>query len=86
MEHHTPPSFQALEFNCPLCGAYCKQIWLDVKRHFPARSVIDGKQLAVSQCTRCNKMTYWLDRVMVSTVSESSALPDRDRPDEIKHD
>jgi hypothetical protein len=71
MEQFAPPSFQAAAFNCPLCGAYCRQIWLDARRHYPSGAAVDGKELTISQCTRCNKMTYWLDGKLSPPSEES---------------
>jgi len=75
MDHHTPPGFQADEFNCPLCGAYSEQIWLTVPRQYPPGAVIDGKELRIAQCTRCNKLTFWLEGRMLSTASKRAPLP-----------
>lgn len=86
MVHYTPPSFQASAFNCPLCGAHSKQIWLDVKRHYPAGGVIGGKELTIAQCTHCNKLTFWLDRAMLAPASESVPFPNPHQNDEIKQD
>jgi hypothetical protein len=71
MVNHSPPRFQAPAFDCPLCGAYSKQIWLDVLSHYPAKAVIDGKELRIAQCTGCNKLTFWLDGRMLPPASES---------------
>jgi transcription elongation factor Elf1 len=75
MDHHTPPRFQAEAFNCPLCGAYSKQIWLDAQRHYPTGAAIAGKELRIAQCTRCNKLTFWLDGKMLPGAPESAAFP-----------
>jgi transcription elongation factor Elf1 len=64
MAYGVSPSFLAAAFNCPLCGAYSRHIWLKAPGSDPTGAVIDGKELAVAQCTRCNKLTYWLDGKM----------------------
>ena len=86
MVDHIPPRFQATAFSCPLCGAYSKQIWLNVQRHYPTRAVIDGKELRIAQCTSCNKMTFWLDGRMLPSASGSASFNNPDQPDEIKQD
>jgi hypothetical protein len=86
MVDHIPPRFQAAAFSCPLCGAYSKQIWLNVQRHYPTRAVIDGKELRIAQCTSCNKMTFWLDGRMLPHASGSASFNNSDQPDEIKQD
>ena len=87
MVHHTPPRFQAAAFNCPLCRAYSKQIWLNMQRHYPTRAVIDGKELRIAQCTSCNKMTFWLDgKMLPPPASGSASFHNPDQPDESKQD
>ena len=86
MVHHTPPKFQAAAFNCPLCRAYSKQIWLNMQRHYPTRAVIDGKELRIAQCISCNKMTFWLDGTMLPPDSGSVPFPSPDQPDEFEQD
>ena len=76
-------SSRASASKCPLCGADSKQSWLDV---LPSEPVIEGKQLKISQCTRCNKLTYWLDGRILSHAPTSGPLPGSDRSDEIKQD
>ncbi|HYA41213.1 MAG TPA: hypothetical protein VEF34_07915 [Syntrophobacteraceae bacterium] len=71
MVHHAPPKFLAPEFDCPLCGVYSKQNWLDVPGHYPAKVQIDGKELRIAQCTRCNKLTFWVDGRMLPAGSKS---------------
>ena len=86
MAHDVPPKFEAPAFNCPRCGTYSKQMWLDVQRHYPTKAAIDGKELRMAQCTTCNKMTFWLDGKMLSPDSLSAPSHDPDQADEIKKD
>jgi len=86
MADYAPPRFEAAEFNCPLCGAQSKQIWLNVQKHYPTKALLDGKELRIAQCTSCNKMTFWLEGRMLSPASLSASFHDPDRPDEINQD
>jgi len=86
MVDHAPPQFEAAAFNCPLCGAYSRQIWLDVQRHYRTAAVTCGKELRIAQCTRCNKLTFWLDGRLLSSDSGNAPLHNPDQPEEIKQD
>ena len=66
MDRHAPPEFLAPEFECPLCGANSRQMWLGAKKQHAAKTAIEGKELRIAQCTNCNKLTFWLDGKMVS--------------------
>ena len=65
------PGYRAPAFKCPLCGAYSEQRWLDVKSGDPSGIAVEGKELKIAQCTRCNKLTYWLDGKMLPAASRS---------------
>ena len=75
MDHNAPPEFLAPEFDCPLCGARSRQMWLDVKKQYPTRTAIGGKELRIAQCTNCNKLTFWLDGRMMSPSVNNSEQP-----------
>jgi hypothetical protein len=57
-----------------------------MQRHYPTKAVIDGKELRIAQCTSCNKMTFWLDGMMLPPDSGSVPFPNPDQPDEFEQD
>ena len=79
--YDNPPNSQVSAFKCPLCGADSKQSWLDV---LPSRTVIEGKELKIAQCTHCNKLTYWLDGKILSHAPASGPSPGSDQSDKNK--
>lgn len=70
-------------FNCPLCGAYASQQWVDLVQD-PTES--RGGRLQSCVCRRCKEYSIWHRRRMVYPTSGAAPFPNTDLPDEIQAD
>ena len=67
MAEHINPEMNKEAFNCPICGAYAKQIWSYAYGYEKRHSEIHGNQkstgnideFAFSRCTHCNNNSIW---------------------------
>lgn len=86
MNPYTPPTYSASAFNCPLCGAYSRQVW------YTAGLIIRGDyqgsvdKVYLVNCHHCNKYTIWVDEKLVYPFSGTAPLPNADMPEDVRLD
>ncbi len=81
------PSYDLSSFNCPLCGAFAKQIWTQVNvRNDSEKYYASLGNIVMAVCSHCGDKTIWLNKVMIYPHSATAPLPNNDMPDDVKKD
>lgn len=80
-DKYFPPTFQAENFHCILCGVYAKQEWCTLYRHTGHATTTNFK---ASQCSHCHDFTYWYDGRMVVPADSPAPPPHPDLPSECR--
>jgi endogenous inhibitor of DNA gyrase (YacG/DUF329 family) len=88
---YAPPTFQAIAFNCPLCGAFAKQNWgmahsfilVDYSRWLDAATL---ENTFFAHCSNCEKPSIWLDENMIYPTGGAAPLPNLDMPADVRQD
>ena len=86
MTPHTPPSYGATAYNCPLCGAYANQLWYSAGLHNGHNYVGTINKYNFAQCQHCKKYKFWIDQKLIYPFSGVAPLPNPDMPDDVKED
>lgn len=69
------PTVEATAFNCPLCGAYAQQRWLNgLARDRKGNTMVVGG-LLVALCAHCNEWSVWFNGAMVFPVGVRQGAP-----------
>lgn len=80
----TPAAFESKAFNCPWCGAFARQNWIDFYLHtsplreFPA--------LKVAYCTHCSNYTLWHQKELSYPDASGVRPPNPDLSEQVQHD
>jgi Domain of unknown function (DUF4145) len=85
---YTPPAFQSNGFNCPYCGAFAKQDWVNLRSKFGTSDPFyEGvSPFLLSRCSRCKKVAVWDDGVMLIPDTVTADQPHPEMPEAIKGD
>lgn len=78
----TPPAYKKQAFNCPHCGAFAHQRWLDMKPIYPNVKL----DISVGACVCCEKQSVWVQGKMLFPDSREVSMPNEDLSDGIKAD
>src|SRR5690349_16047954 len=84
---YTSAEYHKSSFNCPICGAYAKQIWTEVQIYNtsePYRAGLGDTEIAV--CTHCSGRSIWLNKLMIYPHSATAPLPNQDLPADVQSD
>ena len=81
MKEFFPPTIYHNGFNCPHCTAFTQSFWLSVSWNGSHQ-----KDMAVSQCTRCQGETIWYKKVLIYPESTSVPVPNSDLSEDIQAD
>src|SRR3989338_7611285 len=79
------PTFLEKAFNCPHCGAYSNQGWVDPHMH-DGRYWNNIPTIDLAFCVHCNEYSLWHEGRMIHPASGSAPLPNPDLPEEVKSD
>src|SRR5438876_6782716 len=80
------PAMDLPAFNCPICGAYAVQSWLQFTMEGHGRQIQPGvvkqyqQSLQISQCLNCSKFCVWLDDRMIFPDEGGVPAPNPDLP------
>lgn len=91
-EHYIAPSVMADAFTCPQCGAFAQQLWKHIHTDQQKAEVVGGIGTRVTwkvhaaQCTRCERTSYWLDKLMIFPLTGGAPPPAADMPDDVRAD
>ena len=84
---YTPPEFEKTAFNCPICGAFAKQVWTEMNLQNRAESYYAGVgDPKISVCNHCSGYSIWKDKKLVFPNTGTSQLPNEDMPQDVKDD
>jgi len=88
---YVAPGFDADAFNCPHCGAYAHQQWLQrveaYERAGPTllpRNIVH--ELGISRCAHCGEHALWLAEEMIYPAASIAPVPAEDMPEDVKDD
>jgi len=91
MDKYYPPIYKEEAFNCPYCGAYSDQNWINPSISMPqlpplsnTRKGIGGLDIAC--CRHCGKYSIWYEEQMIYPDRGNAPMPNPDLPDDIKAD
>jgi Domain of unknown function (DUF4145) len=73
-----PPTFQATEFHCVLCGVFASQAWASVAILFGTQIATD---LKACRCSHCGKWSYWHQGKLVIPSDSPVEPPHPDLPE-----
>jgi Domain of unknown function (DUF4145) len=85
MQTFYPPKYKDSSFNCPNCGVYAKQTWLNTVGSTNGMQV-SIRALAIAHCGHCDNYSFWYDQVMIFPSNNNVPLPNIDLPQDIKDD
>ena len=84
---YTPPEYNKSAFNCPICGAFAKQVWTIMRLINSGESynasVEDPK---ISVCDHCNGFSIWKNKKLIFPGTGTSPLPNEDMPLDVRED
>lgn len=81
------PNHRKDAFNCPRCGAFAHQRWLNVGRAIAnLYGVMMPVSISIATCAHCGNPSLWMDEKMVAPDSGGVSVPNEDLSDEIKAD
>ena len=84
---YTPPEYDKSAFNCPICGAFAKQVWTEMRIHNNAESYSAGiGDPKISVCNHCSGFSIWKNKKLIFPNTGTSALPNEDMPQDVKED
>jgi len=83
---YTSPGFKLSAFNCPHCGAFSSQYWVDLQYQSKAGNWTIDKEAYIAICDHCSWSSYWLNEKMIAPDSTTVPLPNDDMPEDIKTD
>jgi hypothetical protein len=84
---YTPPEYNKTAFNCPICGAFAKQMWTQMRiinssEQYNA-SVEDPK---ISVCNHCSGFSIWKNKKLICPNTGTAPLPNIDMPNDVAAD
>lgn len=84
---YTPPEFGKTAFNCPICGAFAKQVWTEMTIHNKSEAYHAGvNDPKLSVCTHCSEFSIWRSKKLIFPNTGTSQLPNEDMPQDVKAD
>ena len=82
-----PPSCRAKAFNCPNCGAFAHQGWLNASEAVRGYYGLSPRNyILLADCAHCKKQSIWVNDKMLAPDSGAVDMPNEDLSDEIKAD
>lgn len=87
MEKIVPASYQSDGYTCPFCETFAHQRWFpEVVGQGGQWGTIIFPGISLAQCSRCQKVTLWVDGTLVHPQSEPAPMPNNDLPSDISAD
>lgn len=84
MEKHNPPVYKEQSFDCPHCGIFSFQEWIEIDA-VPSLSIkILG--IDVARCVYCKRHTVWDRETLVYPISSIAPQPSPDMPEDVAAD
>ncbi|MEJ7737429.1 MAG: DUF4145 domain-containing protein [Chitinophagaceae bacterium] len=91
---YIPAQFNLSAFNCPVCGAYAQQDFLEIAEKLPKHTrgpsssdygpVIPNYD--VSFCKHCLKYSVWFEEKLIHPFIGTAPVPNPDMPENVKED
>ena len=85
-KNYVIPRFNEKAFNCPNCQAYAHQVWIDVYMKTYGQRNEKFKNLVLSRCYHCEKLSLWFKESLLYPKQISIPLPHEDMSESIKED
>ncbi len=79
-QQYYPPTFQAGQFHCILCGVYASQQWFDLEINLP--TTLEPTSFKGSYCTHCKEWSFWHNEKMIVPSEAPVEPPHHDLPDD----
>ena len=90
MMPYTPPEYLRNAFNCPHCGAYANQTWLNLYGLNVKKTQYGMGDFTSASCAHCNRFSVWvednLEHKMLYPDSSAAPLANADLPSDIRSD
>jgi len=84
---YIPPEYNKSAFNCPICGAFAKQVWTSMRLHNQNESYNAGvEDPKISVCNHCSGFSVWKNKKLIFPNTGTSPLPNEDMPEDVKAD
>jgi hypothetical protein len=80
---YIPPKYNQSSFNCPNCGAFAQQNWIEISPLFTGTSLGD---MELCVCEHCNQRSYWYLQKMIIPDIGGVSLPNPDLPADVAED
>lgn len=71
MSKYYPPQYEAKQFHCIYCNVYSKQNWFRTRFN---TSAFHSTKIDISECTHCNKDTYWNNTTQKMIIPSESPI------------
>jgi len=87
MVKHNPPEYKKSAFDCPDCGAYAAQEWIDFYSN-PQGSVgfLKFEDCEASKCLHCMEYEIWFRKEMIYPAASTAPQPNPDMPEDVSED
>lgn len=79
-----PPEYKKGSFNCPYCGVYSVQKWVQLGGGFESAYTLTP--MWVARCAHCTVGSYWYEGNMILPSTGTVDLPNPDIPEDCKRD
>lgn len=81
---YEPAEYRKDAFNCPICNAYAKQDWHDLR--FNRWGGYEDSDMEMTVCSCCEGRSYWNNEKLILPVTTNIEMPNHDMPDDCKAD